>query len=342
MRGIAVGGIDPDRKRPLPGVSGQVRPGKPEQRPYQHAGHLLHSGQSAGAGALEGAHEHRLGLVVGMVRGEDQDGTESFAEAVEPGVPRLARRGLPRARSESEPGDLTPEAEALGERGHVPRDGRAIGMDTVVGVRHHEMEALGGGAMKEIEKSHGVETAGDGDQRPAGRQGERCEMRAELVVEIHRRKANPSSRAQADHDRLPFRCTAGEIQMVSQTILVVDDDLPACEITCRILRDAGFECVWANTGEHALSLLVERKEAPDLFVFDVRLPDMPGPTLAWLLSDRYGTVPVLFISGYPSFDAALLSAGRWHFLAKPFSPETLVSAVRRMLTQPDIRARSAS
>jgi DNA-binding NtrC family response regulator len=109
-----------------------------------------------------------------------------------------------------------------------------------------------------------------------------------------------------------------------------------------MLREAGYECLWANTGEHALALLVERKEAPDLFVFDVRLPDMPGPTLYWLLSERYGEVPVLFISGYPSFDAALLRAARWDFLAKPYSQQVLVAAVRQMLAQPDAKARSAS
>jgi DNA-binding NtrC family response regulator len=129
---------------------------------------------------------------------------------------------------------------------------------------------------------------------------------------------------------------------VSQTVLVVDDDLPTCQMTCRILRSAGFDCIWANTGEHAMALLLDRKEAPDLFVFDVRLTDMPGPTLAWLLSERYGGVPVLFISGYPSFDAALLRATRWDFLAKPFTPDTLIAVVRRMFADPDVRARSAS
>ena len=91
-----------------------------------------------------------------------------------------------------------------------------------------------------------------------------------------------------------------------------------------------------------MALLVERREAPALFMFDVRLPDLPGPTLAWLLSDRYGEVPVLFISGYPSFDAALLRATRWDFLAKPFSPQELVAAIQRMLAMPPARERSAS
>ena len=129
---------------------------------------------------------------------------------------------------------------------------------------------------------------------------------------------------------------------MKQTILVVDGDLAASQSTCRVLRDAGFECIWANTGEHALTLLVERNETPHLFVFDVRLADMPGPTLAWLVAERYGEVPVLFISGYPSFDAALLRAARWDFLPKPFTREGLVVAVRRMLEQPGTRERSAS
>jgi DNA-binding NtrC family response regulator len=126
------------------------------------------------------------------------------------------------------------------------------------------------------------------------------------------------------------------------TIMVVDDDLAICEITCRILRDAGYDCFWATSGEHALTLLVERKEVPDLFVLDVRLQDMPGPTLAWLASQRYGQVPVLFISGYPSFDAALLTATRWEFLSKPFDAGTLLTAVQRMLAQPGLRTRTAS
>ena len=126
------------------------------------------------------------------------------------------------------------------------------------------------------------------------------------------------------------------------TIMVVDDDLATCELTCRMLRAAGYESFWATSGEHALATLVERQEAPDLFVFDVRLQDMPGPTLAWLLAERYGEIPVLFISGYPSFDAALLTAARWEFLPKPFDSATLVFTVRRMLEQPGTRARSVS
>ncbi len=134
----------------------------------------------------------------------------------------------------------------------------------------------------------------------------------------------------------------GDFSLVTETILVVDDDLATCELMCRMLRDAGYDCLWANSGEHALALLAERKESPHLFVFDVRLSDMPGPTLAWLLTERYGEVPVLFVSGYSTFDTALLRAARSEFLPKPFTQATLVAAVQRMLAPPDATARSAS
>jgi DNA-binding NtrC family response regulator len=129
---------------------------------------------------------------------------------------------------------------------------------------------------------------------------------------------------------------------VKQTVLVALGDLAACRTTSRILREAGFECISATTGEHVMALLVDRTEAPDLFLFDVRLPDMPGPTLAWLICQRYGEMPGLFISGHSSFDASLLSAGAWDFLAMPFSPESLVASVTRLTALPDVRARTAS
>jgi hypothetical protein len=65
-------------------------------------------------------------------------------------------------------------------------------------VRHHELEAPAHGTMKQVEEHNGVESAGDGDERPAARQGQRFEMRAEFVVEIHRGKVNPLTRLRDD------------------------------------------------------------------------------------------------------------------------------------------------
>jgi hypothetical protein len=72
-------------------------------------------------------------------------------------------------------------------------------MDPVVGVGHDQPEAGIGGAMEEIEEDDGVESSGDGDQRPALRQRQRREMRPKLVEETHR----------AENNRLTRTCDGG-------------------------------------------------------------------------------------------------------------------------------------
>jgi hypothetical protein len=71
-------------------------------------------------------------------------------------------------------------------------------MNAVIGVRHHELAAPARGTMKQVEEHDGVESAGDGDERPAARQRQRFEIRAEFLVEIHRRKVNPLTRLRDD------------------------------------------------------------------------------------------------------------------------------------------------
>ena len=71
-------------------------------------------------------------------------------------------------------------------------------MNAVIGVRHHQLEVGAGGTMEEVEEDDGVEPAGDCDERAAAGQRERCEMRAELVVEVHRGKVNRLTRLRDD------------------------------------------------------------------------------------------------------------------------------------------------
>jgi two-component system, cell cycle sensor histidine kinase and response regulator CckA len=73
-------------------------------------------------------------------------------------------------------------------------------------------------------------------------------------------------------------------------------------------------------------------QIPDLMVIDVRLPGMSGPELALRIHTRYPRIPVLFVSGWVNgLAAALLDRMQWAFLAKPYSPDALLTAARRML-----------
>jgi CheY-like chemotaxis protein len=117
-------------------------------------------------------------------------------------------------------------------------------------------------------------------------------------------------------------------------ILVVDDELPVREVTCRYLEDAQFECVSVGTGRQAVQVTVAGLLA-DLLVIDIRLPDIPGPEVALLLHDLRPQIPVLFISGWTEGLARpdRLAPLRWEFLAKPFSGAALVGGVQRLLAE---------
>jgi K+/H+ antiporter YhaU regulatory subunit KhtT len=77
-------------------------------------------------------------------------------------------------------------------------------MNAVIGVRHHQLDALAQGTMEQVEENDGVESAGNGHERPPARQRERLEMRTECVLEIHHPKANPLTRLRDD------RCLSNE------------------------------------------------------------------------------------------------------------------------------------
>jgi CheY-like chemotaxis protein len=115
-------------------------------------------------------------------------------------------------------------------------------------------------------------------------------------------------------------------------ILIVEDEPTVQRATCRMLELEGYACIPADDGSQALELLGSG-QIPDLMVIDVRLPGMSGPELALRIHTRYPRIPVLFVSGWVDglADSALLERMQWAFLAKPYSPETLVSTARRML-----------
>jgi PAS domain S-box-containing protein len=118
-----------------------------------------------------------------------------------------------------------------------------------------------------------------------------------------------------------------------ELVLVVEDDAQVRAIAARALEEAGYRVLVAENGERALELLSGNGDPPALVLADVVMPGMSGSELAVTLARFAPGVPVLFTSGYT--DGEILRRGLLKpgaaFLAKPFSPEGLVRAVRGMV-----------
>ena len=121
------------------------------------------------------------------------------------------------------------------------------------------------------------------------------------------------------------------------TILVVDDEPLVRGMVAMMLEEGGHSVMTAGSGADAINLWRSHRGGIDLLVSDVRMPVMDGCTLANALQEESPNLPVLLISGYCEGEP-MGCHGRFPLLAKPFSMQSLLLAVRSLLEQPARRA----
>ncbi len=118
-------------------------------------------------------------------------------------------------------------------------------------------------------------------------------------------------------------------------ILVVEDSSAMRAFVRAALEDAGVvrDVVEASSGFEALRLLP--REAFELAIVDINMPDVNGLELIRFMrgSEAHKETPLLVISSEASERDRErgLTLGANAYLAKPFTPEALLSAVRSLL-----------
>jgi len=113
-------------------------------------------------------------------------------------------------------------------------------------------------------------------------------------------------------------------------ILVVDDDPRLRDLVALALTRAGYSVITAANG--ALALTHTFREAPDLIVLDVGMPEMDGLEVCRHIRAR-SSVPILFLSARSDeVDRILgLELGADDYVTKPFSPRELLARIRAIL-----------
>ena len=119
----------------------------------------------------------------------------------------------------------------------------------------------------------------------------------------------------------------------SASVLLVEDEAPVRAFASRALKLRGYTVFEAETGEGALALLEDPELHVDVFVTDVIMPGMDGPTwVAAAVETRPGT-RVVFMSGYAEdvFRDGTIPIRDSVFLPKPFSLSELTATVQNQL-----------
>ena len=116
-------------------------------------------------------------------------------------------------------------------------------------------------------------------------------------------------------------------------VLLVEDEAPVRAFASRALRLRGYTVLEAENAEEALKTLEDPDLAVDIFVTDVVMPGMDGPSWVRLALENRPHVKVIFVSGYAE-DALAEEQARIPnsvFLPKPFSLNELTATVQGQL-----------
>jgi DNA-binding response OmpR family regulator len=114
-------------------------------------------------------------------------------------------------------------------------------------------------------------------------------------------------------------------------ILVVDDDLDLRGLIAFALRQGGYLVVEAADGTAGLA--AAERERPDLAILDVNLPGLSGFEVLKRLRARGDRLPVMMLTVRAGEEDQVqgLNLGADDYLAKPFSPRTLLARIRALL-----------
>lgn len=119
---------------------------------------------------------------------------------------------------------------------------------------------------------------------------------------------------------------------MNKTVLTVDDSRTMRQMLREALVGAGFNVIQAEDGINGLEVL--EAETPDVIITDINMPRMDGFGFIEGVrgTQRHRAVPILVLT--TESDAAkkerARSAGATGWIIKPFDPDKLVNAIRRV------------
>ena len=122
--------------------------------------------------------------------------------------------------------------------------------------------------------------------------------------------------------------------MAAKEILIVDDEVGIRELLSEILFDEGYQVHLAENAAQAREF--RGRQAPDLVLLDIWMPDTDGVTLLkeWVAQDLL-TMPVIMMSGHGTIETAVEATriGAVDFLEKPVALQKLLDTVATAIQQ---------
>lgn len=126
--------------------------------------------------------------------------------------------------------------------------------------------------------------------------------------------------------------TLSRAEILSASILIVDDQEANVQLLEQLLAEAGYTCV-ASTQDSREVCALHRRNHYDLILLDLQMPDVDGfqviESLKASLADAW--LPVMVVTAQPGHKLRALEAGARDFISKPFDLVEVRTRIRNML-----------
>ncbi len=120
--------------------------------------------------------------------------------------------------------------------------------------------------------------------------------------------------------------------MVSENILVVDDESRMRKLIKDFLAQKGYSILEASDGEEALQVFEENQNKINLILLDVMMPKLDGWSVLRQIR-QISQVPIIMLTarGEEQDELFGFELGVDEYISKPFSPKILVARVEAIL-----------
>lgn len=117
--------------------------------------------------------------------------------------------------------------------------------------------------------------------------------------------------------------------MSIEKVLIVDDESIVRSFLSEVLRRKNIDVTAVENGSKALAAM--KNTTFDMVITDMKMPDITGIELLCKVKEMSPQTFVIVITGFGSIENAVeaMRCGAFHYLIKPFSPETIETVIEK-------------
>ena len=117
-------------------------------------------------------------------------------------------------------------------------------------------------------------------------------------------------------------------------VLIIDDTEEVLSALCKFFRQKGYNVLSASNGLDGLKIIENEKEALDIIITDLVLPNISGVAVISIVKKKFPHLPVIAITGWGEHPEALAKEAKADLvMEKPFKLPELEQAVQALLNK---------